>query len=79
MNNKLIYEPQGKSRSCFVVREHRRQRDTLEESKLFFIVREKKTTQQQPGKSSVVLFTGYEEIVNVFIVRSRIRRGKPFF
>ena len=80
MNNKLIYEPQGKSRSCFVVREYRRQRDTLEESKLvFFIVREKKTTQQQPGKSSVVLFTVCEEIVNVFIVRSRIRRGKPFF
>ena len=36
MNNKLIYEPQGKSRSCFVVREYRRQRDTLEESKLVF-------------------------------------------
>ena len=61
-------------------REYRRQRDTLAESKLvFFVVREKKPTQQQPGKSSVVLFTVYEEIVNVFIVRSRIRHGKPFF
>ena len=48
-------------------------------SLFFFVVREKKPTQQQPGKSSVVLFTVYEEIVNVFIVRSRIRHGKPFF
>ena len=53
---------------------------TLEESKLVFVVvREKKTTHQQPEKSSVVLFTVCEEIVNVFIVRSRIRCGKPFF